>query len=265
MIEELKGRIPALRADCQKMPFEDAARCIGHWSLPGNIYPPRAGKPDYMQHVNVWKPGPDGEPVLRETNLGNEVSDKAEGAGDRTLSDWVRQYNQAVRTLDEGIGQVLATLEESGQLANTLVVLTSDQGYAWGQHGFRAKLAPYDANIRSPLIVSMPGTLPEGKICHVPVCGADLAPTFFHFAGLELPWAMHGHDLTPLLQQPDAEWPHPALLVFTGDKFVPKPEGTGDSRDSRQLPDSCQPCRASCVDRMGRADQASLPATLLSQ
>lgn len=186
---------------------------------PADIYPPRAGKPDYMQKVNVWKPGPNGEPVLRATSRGDEVGDKASGAGDRTLSDWVRQYNQAVRALDEGIGQVLAALEESGQLANTLVVLTSDQGFAWGQHGFRTKLAPYDANIRSPLIVSMPGTIPEGQVCRTPVCGADLVPTFFQFAGLDLPWAMHGHDLTPLLKQPDAKWPYPALLVFTGDKY----------------------------------------------
>jgi arylsulfatase A-like enzyme len=126
---------------------------------------------------------------------------------------------------------VLAALEESGQLANTLVVLTADQGYAWGHHGFRAKLAPYDANIRSPLIVSMPGTLPEGKVCRTPVGGADIAPTFFNFAGLELPWDMHGHDLTPLLKNPEAAWQHTTMMPFTADKFgadcdaVPPPPG----------------------------------------
>ena len=76
--------------------------------------------------------------------------------------------------LDEGIGKVLAALEESGQLKNTLVIFTSDQGFAWGQHGFRHKLAPYDANIRSPLVISMPGTIAEGKVCRSPVGGADL-------------------------------------------------------------------------------------------
>ena len=102
--------------------------------------------------------------------------------------------------LDEGIGQLMAALKETGQLENTLVVFTSDQGFAWGQHGFMHKLAPYDANIRSPFIVSMPGTLPQGAVCKTPVGGADLVPTFFRFAGIELPWEMHGHDLTPLLQ-----------------------------------------------------------------
>ena len=174
-------------------------------ATPADIYPPRAGKPGYMQKIAAWEKGPSGEPVLSDKAIGSEVGDDFERDRGRTLSTWSPQYHQAVRALDEGIGQVLAALEESGQLANTLVVLTSDQGYAWGQHGFRAKLAPYDANIRSPLILSMPGTLPEGKVCRTPVGGADLPPTFFSIAGLELPWAMHGHDLTPRLKNPDAD------------------------------------------------------------
>jgi arylsulfatase A-like enzyme len=184
-----------------------------------------------MQKIAAWEKGPTGDPVLSDKAIGSEVGDDFERDQGRTLSTWARQYHQAVRALDEGIGQVLTALEESGQLANTLVVLTADQGYAWGQHGFRAKLAPYDANIRSPLIISMPGTLPEGKVCRTPVGGADLPPTFFSFAGLDLPWTMHGHDLTPLLKNPEAAWPHTTLLPFTADKFgaacdaVPAPPG----------------------------------------
>ncbi|OYV95804.1 MAG: hypothetical protein B7Z73_01840 [Planctomycetia bacterium 21-64-5] len=143
---------------------------------PADIYPPRAGKPDYVQQVNVWKPGQNGEPVLRAASLGNEVGDKGDGAVARTLSGWVRQYNQAVRALDEGIGQVLAALEESGQLANTLVVLTSDQGYAWGQHD---------------------------------------------------------HDLSPLLKQPDAQWPHTTMLPFTADKYGADCDRVPDAPRSR--------------------------------
>ncbi|QDU26464.1 Choline-sulfatase [Anatilimnocola aggregata] len=198
---------------------------------PADIYPPRAGKPSYMQMIAAWEKGPKGEPVLSDKAIGSEVGDDFARDRGRNLSEWSRQYHQAVRALDEGIGNVLAALEESGQLENTLVVMTSDQGYAWGQHGFRAKLAPYDANIRSPLIISMPGTIPEGKVCRTPVGGADLPPTFFRFAGFELPWTMHGHDLTPLLKNPDAAWPHTTMMPFTADKFgancdtVPTPPG----------------------------------------
>lgn len=186
---------------------------------PADIYPPRPGKPGYMQKIAAWEKGPDGQPVLSTKAIGSEIGDNLERDRGRNLTKWSRQYHQAVRALDEGVGQVLAALEKSGQLENTLVVLTADQGYAWGHHGFRAKLAPYDSNIRSPLIISMPGTLPEGKVCRTPVGGVDLPPTFFSIVGLDMPWTMHGHDLTPLLKNPKADWPHTMLMPFTVDKF----------------------------------------------
>ena len=198
---------------------------------PRDIYPPRTGKPGYMQCIAAWEKGPDGSPVLSDKAIGSEVGDDLKRDQGRSLSNWSRQYHQAVKAVDEGVGQLLSALEESGQLENTLVVFTADQGYAWGQHGFRAKLAPYDANIRSPLIISMPGTLPQGEVCRTPVGGVDLPPTFFRFAGVELPWEMHGHDLTPLLKSPESLWPHATLLPFTSDKFgadcdsVPTPPG----------------------------------------
>lgn len=198
---------------------------------PADIYPPRAGKPSYMQKVAAWEKDADGQPVLSDKAMGSEVGDDPTRDRGRSLSSWSRQYHQSVRALDEGIGKVLATLKETNQLENTLVVFTSDQGYAWGQHGFRAKLAPYDANIRSPLIVSMPGKLPEGTVCSTAVGGVDIPPTILSLTGLELPWKMHGHDLSPLLKTPDTKWPHTTMLPFTADKFgsdcdrVPAPPG----------------------------------------
>ena len=52
-----------------------------------------------------------------------------------------------------------------------------------------------------------------------PVSGVDIPVTFFSFAGLDLPWTMHGHDLSPLLKDPAADWDYPAFLVHTGDYF----------------------------------------------
>jgi arylsulfatase A-like enzyme len=123
----------------------------------------------------------------------------------------------------------MEVLEESGQLKNTLVLFTSDQGLAFGQHGFRGtKVAAYDANVRSPLIFSMPGRIPENRVCKTPVSGVDLVSTMFRFAGMREPWAMHGRDLSPLLKNPDARWDHPAMLVATGRTF---------GSDTNKIPD----------------------------
>ena len=108
----------------------------------------------------------------------------------------MRQYHQGVLAIDESVGRLRKTLEETNQLDNTVIVFAADQGIAWGQHGFQQKVAPYDANIRGPLIVSYPGVVAENKVCRIPVGGTDLPPTFFSLAKLKLPWSMHGQDAT---------------------------------------------------------------------
>lgn len=180
--------------------------------VPKDIFAPRPGKPDYVQKMNVWAKGKNGQPIYKGKG---DYEDK-EG---RSLAEGVRRYNQCVLALDEGVGRVLQALEASGQLENTLIVFTSDQGYAWGQHGFRHKLGPYDATIRGPLIFARPGTIPQGQTCTVPVSGVDFAPTFFRVAGFDPPWKMHGRDLTPLLKDPGQRWDQPMLITHTGRSF----------------------------------------------
>lgn len=132
----------------------------------------------------------------------------------------MRQYHQGVYAIDEGVRRILDTLDKTGQRRNTLIIFTSDQGLAFGQHGFfGTKIAAYDANIRSPLLISMPGKVAQGAVVDAPVAGVDLVPTIFAFAGLEHPWEFQGRDLTPLLKDPQAPWPYPAMLAATGQKF----------------------------------------------
>ena len=189
--------------------------------IPADVYAPRKGKPQYVQDLNLWMKDPagSGQPVLRSGKVEMASVKPRSGLHGNTIHDWVRQYQQGVLAIDEGVGRLLAALEESGQADNTLIVFTSDQGFAWGQHGFRHKLAPYDATIRSPMIVRWPGRVPEGTVCDTPVGGVDIVPTFFAAASIDLPWEMHGHDLTPLLEDPEYAWPYPVLATLTARKY----------------------------------------------
>ncbi len=205
-------------------PYTPAERHLAEYAepdvpIPADIYPPRKGKPSYMQKIDFWEPGKSGVPVLKGGEIAEATTSGTKGIHGNSLTDWTRQYHQGVNAIDESVGKLIETLKKSGQLENTLVVFTSDQGFAWGQHGFFTKLAPYDANIKAPMIVSMPGTIPQEKVCEHPVGGVDLIPTFFGFAKLDLPWKMHGHDLTPLLMNPSADWDHPVLLTLTGSTY----------------------------------------------
>ncbi len=177
---------------------------------PDDLYPPRPGKPEYSGSTSRYKA--DDQGVARLCSNGNYGE---------SLYDGTQQYHQAVIGIDENVGRLIRTLKSTGQLENTLVVYTADQGFAWGQHGFRHKLAPYAANIRVPFIVSMPGTVTEGEVCTSPVGGIDLIPTFYKFAGIDLPWNMHGRDLTPLFRRPNRKWEHPVFLTYTARSYRP--------------------------------------------
>lgn len=198
-----------------------------------DIYPPRKGKPKYVNEMHFWEKGKGGEPVERAARKGGKTPVGMKDSPGRLLTDWVRQYHQGVLAIDEGVGRLLEALVETGFDANTWVVFTSDQGFAWGQHGFKSKVGPYDGTIRAPLIVRPPSgdaSAPRGSVVTSPVSGVDLPPTFFAWAGIDLPWKMHGRDMTPLLMSRNAKWDHPALVVHTAKQYgsatskVPGPE-----------------------------------------
>lgn len=171
--------------------------------VPEDIYSPRPGKPSFMQEINYWVPGKDGSPRYRSEN------------GQR-LATGVRAYNQTISAIDESVGKLVETLEATGQLENTLVVFTSDQGIAWGHHGFQSKVAAYDDNIRAPMIISQPGTVLSEHVVADPVSGIDLIPTFFAWANIELPWEVHGHDMTGLLKERKSKRDYPVMISHTG-------------------------------------------------
>ena len=227
---------PLTPADRQMKSYPDAAI-----NPPADIYPgaTREGKPKYVRETESWVPGKDGQPELNTGKATQRTVTNMMVHGN-SLNDWVQQYHQGVLAIDESVGKLVAALKEAGQYENTLIVFASDQGKAWGQHGFRVKLAPYDATIRSPMIVSMPSNLPSAKVCPHPVSSVDLPPTFFSLAGIDLPWKMHGHDLTPLLKKPEsAKWPHPTLTGLTGARYgtncnvIPRPDG--DEAERKRL------------------------------
>ncbi|MEM9645360.1 MAG: sulfatase-like hydrolase/transferase [Planctomycetota bacterium] len=202
-------------------PFTPAKRHLDGYPratvpVPKDIYGPRSGKPGYMQEIAQWVESESGAPEMKGGAFGGRTVEGSKGIHGNELQHWVRQYHEGVLAIDESVGRLVESLKETGQYENTLIVYSADQGFAWGQHGFATKLAPYDANIRGPLIVSMPSRLPSGKVCTSPVSGVDIAPTFFSFAEIPLPWKMHGHDLTSLLQNPSLKREEPAFLAMTG-------------------------------------------------
>ncbi len=202
-------------------PFTPAKRHLDEYPninlpTPKDIYPPRPNKPTYAQEMEHWEPGKDGLPVERKTRDVSPVGMK--DIPGRSLKEWVRQYHQGVLAIDEGVGKILESLKASGQDENTLIIFTSDQGFAWGQHGFKSKVAPYRATVEAPLIIRPIKNDPDcarGKVIEAPVSGVDLPPTILAAAKVDQPWEMHGEDLGPLLGVHNSTRTTPAMLVHT--------------------------------------------------
>ena len=153
-----------------------------------------------------------------------DVSDKPDWISDNPplgpeqiadAEDLYRKRLQSMLAVDDMIGQLVNALEESGELDNTYIFFTSDNGFHLGTHRLSiGKWTAYEEDIRVPLIVRGPG-VPEGQKLEHLVLNNDLAPTFADLAGAEVPDFVDGRSLGPLLTDdppPPEDW-RQAFLV----------------------------------------------------
>ena len=121
----------------------------------------------------------------------------------------VKDYYRLVAGVDDVLGRLVAALEKSGLLDNTVIVFTSDNGFYLGEHGLAGKWYMHEESIRLPLIVT-DFRLPkkdQGRRVDEIVLSTDIAPTLLSLAGIDPPEAMQGRSLVPLLhgEHPD-DW-----------------------------------------------------------
>lgn len=121
-----------------------------------------------------------------------------------------REYYALITHLDAQIGRVLDALESSGKAANTWIFFTADHGLAVGNHGLMGKQNMYDHSVRVPFIVAGPG-VPQNEQSDRAIYLQDVMPTTLGLAGVEKPQHVFFHDLRPLLRDPQAPSPYPAV------------------------------------------------------
>ena len=112
---------------------------------------------------------------------------------------YMRDYLATLLSVDENIGRLLRYLEETGELDNTIIVYTSDQGFFLGEHGWFDKRFMYEECQRMPLIIRYPKGIKAGSTSHAICMNIDFAPTFLDFAGADIPEDMQGKSLKPIL------------------------------------------------------------------
>jgi len=107
----------------------------------------------------------------------------------------ILDYYYEIEWFDSHLASMLVKLEEIGELANTMVVVTSDNGMPFP----RAKTTLYDWGVRMPLAICWGDKIKGGRIVDDLVSHTDFAPTFLEAAGIPVPEEMTGKSLLPLL------------------------------------------------------------------
>jgi arylsulfatase A len=137
---------------------------------------------------------------------------QARGAPDR---QYTPAFAAMLEEMDAGVGRLIDGVKELGIDDNTYIIFTADNGGRGTVPGFDPKRIPanhpltgaksqlYEGGIRVPFVVKGPG-VPAGAVCHVPVAGYDLLPTFYDLAGGKdgLPADVDGVSLKALWKRP---------------------------------------------------------------
>ncbi len=152
-----------------------------------------------------------GNPIPRRPNVGDRLEGKPAlrrpidglpplGAETGTSDEQIRNRLRVLMAVEEGVGQIVAALEQSGKLDDTLVILTSDHGYFYGEHGLSVeRRLAYEESIRIPLLMRYPRLIRPGIEPGPIVLSLDVAPTLLELGGAPLPTGLHGRSLVPLL------------------------------------------------------------------
>jgi arylsulfatase A-like enzyme len=113
--------------------------------------------------------------------------------------NYIKDYLACVKSVDDNIGRVVKYLEDNGLADNTIIMITSDQGFYLGEHGFFDKRFIYEPSVKMPLIIRYPGHIKPGSVNKDIVTNIDFAPTLLDLAGIKTDHKMQGSNFAPLL------------------------------------------------------------------
>jgi arylsulfatase A-like enzyme len=155
------------------------------------------------EYISLYSDGYDGpEPMIPSSGPSDWMTE-------RQIERMRARYSAEVTMMDRWLGRFLDKLEELGVFEDTLLVLLSDHGHAFGEHGFAGKVpaALYPELTDITFMIRHPEGKMAGKTSDFFASTHDVAPTILGFLGIEPPAPMEGQDLTVLLDGGEPEQP----------------------------------------------------------
>ena len=160
-----------------------------------------------------------GQPAIRHALAtlvaGADTGDVSRLAPPRTDERTVRRRAEMLLAVDESLGRIMAALAARGLLDRTAIILTSDNGFFYDEHGLTSeRRLPYEESIRDPLLIRYPPLVAAGARPTGLAVTTDLAPTVLDLAGVPIASTIQGRSLVPLLRGQVAGWRQSLLVEF---------------------------------------------------
>jgi len=119
---------------------------------------------------------------------------------------------EALRSIDDGVKEIVGTLAETGRLQNTYILFTSDNGFFFGEHRLiGGKFLAYEPATHMPFLIRGPGIKPGTETGEL-AANIDIAPTILDLAGVEPDKSVDGRSIVPFLRDPEARTRRPLLF-----------------------------------------------------
>src|SRR5829696_7940260 len=132
---------------------------------------------------------------------------------------------ESLLAVDDAIERIVNELSAKGQLANTYLIFTSDNGFMQGQHRLhQGKFAPYESSIQVPLLMRGPG-IPPGSQPRALVWNGDITATILKMADAQPGLPQDGRSLLPYARDPNLRTYRP-ILIETGPPGATNEPGT---------------------------------------
>ena len=204
-LRDLRERMHGGYAVTHPTPLPDEAYCDNWLAEKGLMLLDEAPreKPWFLQ-VNWTGPhNPEDITASMEAGARRSGMPKVNGSNqyDVATNRAIRQnYTAMCENIDRTVGLYLDKLEKTGQLANTIVIFSSDHGEMLGDHGRWGKSVPYHPSACVPFVAAGPG-IPGGVTSGALVNHIDLAATFLDYAGIPVPKGMDSRSIRPVLER----------------------------------------------------------------
>jgi iduronate 2-sulfatase len=139
-------------------------------------------------------------------------------ASETEAREMIRAYLASTAWMDWNVGRVIAELDKLGLRDNTIIVFWGDHGYQLGERGKWSKAGSlFEQGARTPFIIVAPKAMGNGQSTARVVENLDIYPTLAALCGLTPSQEIEGRSLVPLLNNPKAEWNHPAFTIWSED------------------------------------------------